>query len=101
MTDHTGYRATSPLEETYASWVTLVNDFHGTSAQFIARGRNLMEVEITFRKAASIHRQLCPSANCKCCGALGQRGPQDWEIRKIPPNIQGASGYFLSRIRPE
>ena len=101
MDKPTGYNPLSPLEHTVSNWVRLENDFHGTSALFLAHGRDCMQVQLSPRNAASIRRQLCPFSECRCGGMLGERGPQSWTIEPVNPDTYPrVDCYVLTRNQP-
>ena len=51
----------------------LTNDFHNTEAIVEAPA---LPHELSRHQARRVRRRLCPSADCKCGGVLGLRGPQ-------------------------
>lgn len=56
-------------------FITLRNDFHGTTARIIVRDGYL-----SARQLQRAGKKLCGVADCKCSAEDGTRGPQDVKL---------------------
>jgi hypothetical protein len=63
--------------------IELTNDFHGTAVVLRApAGRVLSAWQV--RKS---WRALCGFDGCRCCDALGRRGPQADRVEEVAPGV--------------
>lgn len=62
--------------------ITFTNNFHNTSAAVIIH----LGTELSKAQIRRVRKALCPSKDCKCGGALGQRGKQEVAIEQLDVN---------------
>jgi len=68
--------------------ITIRNSFHNTEVNLRPTLCHAGVLEFSPSQVRRAQRELCGDSNCRCGGALGQRGAQDWrgEVTRTGPD---------------